>query len=93
MGPFVVTGNESISVSPETSLSDEIISIQLKGFAPHCHVLIKSEMTDDVGTVWGSHATFTTNKAGKVDLKDQMPDAGMYDQADVMDQMRPITSA
>lgn len=79
-----LTGKEKIIVTPQTALSDAVVRIKLTGFQPNTQIKLLAEMTDDLHTVWGSHAVFTADKNGEVDVAAQKPDSGTYDDVDAM---------
>lgn len=74
----------TITVAPEQALVDEQVSIRLSGFAPHQRITLRAQMHDDSNGLWKSHATFTADHQGRVNVGTQRPLSGTYADADPM---------
>lgn len=73
-----------VEISPERSLADEPLQIKLAGFKPRQRVTLRAALEDDAGRGWESHAVFTCDEDGAVDLSRRKPDSGSYREADPM---------
>lgn len=72
----------NLVVEPAAALIDVPRSIRLHHFPPHTSVRVRAESTRGDGTVWRSHANFTTDAQGDVDLANAVPLASSsYDHA------------
>jgi acetyl esterase/lipase len=71
-----------IVAAPADALYDEPVSIRLAGFPAARAVVVRASALDDGGHRWDSHAEFTTDAAGRVDLTLAAPAAGSYRVAD-----------
>ena len=65
--------------APETARPDEEIPLRITGVAPGATVELAASMDDSDGCTWRSEATFRARKDGTVDLTEQPPVAGSYD--------------
>lgn len=74
----------TITVVPRHALVDEQVDIRLSGFAPHQLITLHARMNDDINGLWESHATFTADSQGMVDVGTQQPLSGTYTDADPM---------
>jgi dienelactone hydrolase len=74
----------AITITPNSALSDELVRIHLRGFAPGQRVTLRAAMADDAGQRWRSWAEFAANDAGAVDLATAAPRSGSYSSADAM---------
>jgi dienelactone hydrolase len=74
-----------IEIEPYVALTDVPLTIRLTGFAPHQRVTLHAQThDDDFGRTWDSYAVFETDGCGSVDLAQQAPLAGSYEQIDPM---------
>ena len=73
-----------ITFGPSPALSDEIIHIQLAGFAPNQRVTLRAAMRDDAGRRWRSWAAFAANETGAVDVATTTPLEGSYSGSEAM---------
>lgn len=73
-----------IEITPESSFADEPLQIRLTGFKPRQRVTLGASLTDDAGGDWESHAVFTCDASGMVDLARERPASGTYKEADPM---------
>jgi nucleolar protein 56 len=70
---------------PASASSDEPISIDVRGVAPHARVTLRSRARDRAGTEWVANAVFETGPDGTVTVGKQRPiDGRYYDRADPM---------
>ncbi|WP_267639874.1 acyl-CoA thioesterase/bile acid-CoA:amino acid N-acyltransferase family protein [Haloarchaeobius amylolyticus] len=70
--------------APETSHTDEQISIRLTGLIPGESVEFIASLTDDDGVEWYSELTLRADAEGAVDLSQQAPETGSYDGCEPM---------
>jgi dienelactone hydrolase len=74
-----------IEIEPQVALTDVPVAIRLTGFEPYQRVTVRAQTRDDdFGRAWESHAVFRTDGRGSVDLGQQAPLAGSYQNADPM---------
>jgi pimeloyl-ACP methyl ester carboxylesterase len=73
-----------IAAAPANALYDEPVAIRLEGFPALTRVIVSASADDDLGHQWTSHAEFTTDPNGAVDLARQGPVSGSYRVADAM---------
>jgi len=73
-----------IELSAHSVLADEEIGIRLAGFPAQTQVKVSAMMTDDLGRLWSSEATFTADEEGCADLATRTPELGTYRTADAM---------
>jgi hypothetical protein len=73
-----------LEVKPTDALIDAPISIRLKGLIAEQHVTLRARLADYLGCAWESQATFVADRHGCVDVANQEPVAGTYDQSDPM---------
>jgi len=73
-----------IEITPDSSFADEPLETKLTGFRSRQRVTLRAFLKDDAGKRWESHAVFTCDADGMVDLSRQRPDAGTYKEADPM---------
>lgn len=73
-----------IEITPESSLADEGLQIRLAGFKPRQRLTLSASLMDDGGKVWESHAVFTCDTEGELDLPRAKPSSGTYRGADAM---------
>lgn len=73
-----------IIVSSKEVMRDERFSVSLEGFEADQIVRVKVEEVDDIGVVWESYADYKVDSTGKVNLDQQPPIAGSFDEADSM---------
>jgi dienelactone hydrolase len=73
-----------IEITPESSLADEPLEIKLAGFEPRQRVTLMASLSDDAGERWQSHAVFNCDADGTVDLSQQKPVSGTYNETDPM---------
>lgn len=90
--PAEARGNKSrhleprgqIIVSSQKVMRDEWFSISLTGFEPGKKVRVRAEEKDDIGVIWRSMADYRIGANGQVNLDQQSPVAGSFDEADSM---------
>jgi hypothetical protein len=70
-------------VAPTAVRLDERFSVRLVGFPPYRRVTVRARMPLD-GRLWESRAVVETDGEGRVDLDEQTPVDGTYEQADAM---------
>ncbi len=70
-----------ITVTPETALIDVPRHITASGFAPGQPVELTSDLVQNDGTNWRSHATFLADAAGTIDLARDAPLSGDWKDA------------
>jgi dienelactone hydrolase len=83
-----------IQIQPNPSLVDEKVGIKISGLKPNQSVTLKATMEENQpsswelgnqkGRVWQSHAEFTANENGTVDLSKEAPSQGTYKGIDAM---------
>ena len=79
-----MTANEArrdrptISVTPAAGLVDEPLHIVARRLAPGAAVTIRAQLLDPHDVLWSSHATYTADNDGSVDLSSQAPLSGTY---------------
>ncbi|GLV54672.1 acyl-CoA thioesterase [Dictyobacter sp. S3.2.2.5] len=71
-------------VEPLQAQADQKIDIQLSRLAPYQEVTVTASTRDDSGMLWRSTATFQANAQGIVQLANQRPLRGTYQQRDPM---------
>jgi dienelactone hydrolase len=84
-----------LEIQPTDALIDAPVSIQLTGFLAE-QLTLCAEMANYLGCTWASQATFVADQHGRVDVADQRPIAGTYEQPDAMGlfwSMTPIRGA
>ena len=69
---------QTLEVSPNRAMMDEIATIHATGLQPNEHVSIHAELIDGAGDKWSSQADFATDAQGAVDTSKQAPIAGSY---------------
>ena len=67
-----------LEISPATAFIDEELSIRIFGLRPRENVTIHASTEDDDKRVWSSHAMFSADLSGIVDVKSQEPLSGNY---------------
>jgi len=85
-----------LEIQPTDALIDAPVSIQLTGLLAEQQVTLRAEMANYLGCTWASQATFVADQHGCVDVADQRPIAGTYEQPDAMGlfwSMTPIRGA
>ena len=85
-----------LEIQPTDALIDAPVSIQLTGLLAEQQVTLCAEMANYLGCTWASQATFVADQHGCVDVADQRPIAGTYEQPDAMGlfwSMTPIRGA
>jgi len=86
----------NLEIQPTDALIDAPVSIQLTGLLAEQQVTLCAEMANYLGCTWASQATFVADQHGCVDVADQRPIAGTYEQPDAMGlfwSMTPIRGA
>ena len=68
-----------LQVTPQRSLVDEPLRIEMSGLRPGQHVRLAAQQFDDDRRAWRSHAEFVADSHGSVDVAGQAPVAGSYD--------------
>ena len=68
----------TISVTPATGLIDEPLHIVARRLPPGAAMTIRARLLDPNDVLWSSHATYTANGDGLVDLTSQAPVSGTY---------------
>lgn len=71
-----------IEISPRKIMIDELPRIRLTGFKTNEKVTVRAQTNDDTGRKWESHATFKANSRGVVEVYNQKPLSGSYDEVD-----------
>lgn len=72
-------------IEPQVALTDVPVIIRLSGFEPYQRVTVRAQTRDDdFGRAWESYAVFKTDGHGTVNLDQQAPLAGSYQNADPM---------
>jgi dienelactone hydrolase len=69
----------TIIVDQPSALNDTPIKIEVQGLLPHRLVTITATQKFSNSTRWQSHATFTADDGGHVDVTRQPPISGTYD--------------
>ena len=85
-----------LEIQPTDALIDAPVSIRLTGLLAEQQVTLCAEMESYLGCTWASEATFVADQHGCVDVADQRPIAGTYEQPDAMGlfcSMTPIRGA
>lgn len=75
--------NATITVTPDAPLMDDVIQIKIAGLPPKSAVTVKAR-AEMRGRPWESHAVFTADDRGEVEVGKQAPSAGSYKIADPM---------
>lgn len=86
----------NLEIQPTDALIDAPVSIRLTGLLAEQQVTLCAEMANYLGCTWASQATFVADQHGCVDVADQRPIAGTYEQPDAMGlfwSMTPIRGA
>ena len=60
------------------------LTIHLENFPPEQKLTIRTRIIDGKGVIWNSHAVYVSSSEGRVNLNEQTPIAGMYEDADPM---------
>lgn len=74
----------AIEVDQPTALFDQPVHVTVTGLAKGAKVTVTAQATSGVNQVWQSHADFTADDAGVVDLARSVPTSGTYAGADGM---------
>jgi dienelactone hydrolase len=85
-----------LEIQPSEALVDAPVSIRLKGLLAEQQVTLRAQMADYLGCTWASQATFVADRQGCVDVANQRPVAGTYEQPDPMGlfwSMTPVPGA
>ncbi|XP_029430758.1 bile acid-CoA:amino acid N-acyltransferase [Rhinatrema bivittatum] len=72
------------TVTPEVSLADEPLRIQVSGLAPLQIVTLRASLTDEKGVGFQSRAFYRSNEAGEVNLERDAATGGDYSGAQPM---------
>jgi dienelactone hydrolase len=75
---------QSLEVSPDHVLVDEVAVIRASGLLANERVSIQAELTDGAGVEWKSEAEFIADAQGVVDTSKQAPVKGSYDEISAM---------
>ena len=78
------TGPVVIHVDHLTALLDVPLSVTVSGLPTNAQVTVDASATDCDGVHYVSHATFTSNSGGRLDLKGAVPTSGSYAGAHAM---------
>src|SRR5579884_645623 len=73
-----------LSVTPQTALADEPVTIRVSNLSPNQPVLLRAQTRDDANQFWEAQALFTANLKGEVDVSQQSPQSGSYQGVDAM---------
>lgn len=68
----------SVAVTPEASLADEPVKIQVTGLLPHQLVTLQASAKDEKGFVFQSRAFYRGDSSGEVDLEQAEASGGHY---------------
>lgn len=86
-------GSKSLTIdAPETSPSDEPITIRITGVDPESRVRFEATLLDHDGTEWRSWANFSADPTGVVDLTEQAPESGTYEGVEPMGWLWSMTT-
>ena len=77
-------GGLTVAVTPQQSLFDTPLSIQVSGAKPGSRVTIQVSSSDSKGTVWSSRAVFTASQSGAVNPAQDTALSGSYTGLDPM---------
>lgn len=73
-----------LEVTPTTSLADEPVNILVSGLPPGQPVVLHAQVYDEAKRLWTSHATFSADAQGVVNVSRQAPQSGSYRSVDSM---------
>jgi dienelactone hydrolase len=74
----------TLQITPDHPLMDERIGIRIAGLRPKRAILVTARTRSQDGLWWRSHAIFTSDSMGEIDLAAQAPVTGSYRGVDVM---------
>lgn len=77
-------GIAQIEITPNPAMADEEVSIRVYGLPPLAPALIFARTQDDAGLDWESHAMFTADAVGRIDVTAQASIGGTYGGVDAM---------
>ncbi len=80
----------TLSITPETSLMDSVLRIEVVGVKPGGKATIRATMNDTRSRVWESFAVFESDKDGCVAVGWQAPVEGSYTSDDPMGLIRSM---
>jgi dienelactone hydrolase len=69
---------QTLEVTPNRVMVDEVATIRATGLQPNEHVSIHAELIDGTGDKWSSQAEFIADAQGAIDTSKQPPVAGSY---------------
>ncbi len=69
---------QTLEVSPNRVMMDEVATIRATGLQPNEHVSIHAELIDGAGDRWSSQADFAADAQGAIDTSKQAPVSGSY---------------
>jgi dienelactone hydrolase len=75
---------QTIEVTPNHALSDEVVAIRANGLQPNESITIEATLVDGKGESWSSKAEFLADAQGAVDVSRQAPVKGSYDEVSAM---------
>jgi dienelactone hydrolase len=85
---------QTLQVVPNRVLLDESPAIRATGLEPNERITIKSELQDGAGHHWAAQAEFIADAQGAVDLSQQSPVSGSYNEVSALGliwSMKPST--
>ena len=80
----LVSAAVSITVTPESALLDQRLTIRISGLNPNSTVRLTAKSQAQDTLWWRSKALFTADDRGRIDLDHQAPQSGSYDGIDGM---------
>src|SRR5581483_3055625 len=69
---------QTIEVSPNPAMVDEVVFIRVTGLQPNEHVTVDAHLKDGGDHEWNSRAEFVADSQGIVDTSQQSPTGGSY---------------
>jgi hypothetical protein len=75
---------QTLTVTPNTILSDETAVIRVAGLEPNQRAIIQAELVDGADQRWKSQAEFLADTQGTVDVSRQSPLKGSYGEVSAM---------
>jgi dienelactone hydrolase len=75
---------QMLGVTPNHVRSDETAAIRASGLQPNERVTIQAELVDGAGHRWGSQGEFAADATGSIDLANQAPVRGSYNEVSAL---------
>lgn len=76
--------SQTLEISPNRALMDEVVVVRATGLAPNERVSIRADLVDGAGAPWSSQAEFVADAQGVIDTSRQAPVKGSYNEVSAM---------